>query len=47
MFGKQDRLTGYDPVKFRKKIQVIIWLVSLAFFPPDYQAVVSSGCQGR
>ena len=32
MFGKQDRLTGYDPVKFRKKIQVIIWLVFLAFF---------------
>ncbi|MEA1971080.1 MAG: penicillin-binding protein 2 [Thermodesulfobacteriota bacterium] len=32
MSGKQDRLTNYDPVKFRKKIQVIIWLVSLAFF---------------
>jgi len=32
MSGKQDRLTGYDPVRFRRKIQVIIWLVSLAFF---------------
>ncbi|MBW2630307.1 MAG: penicillin-binding protein 2 [Deltaproteobacteria bacterium] len=32
MSGKQNRLTNYDPVKFRKKIQVIIWLVSLAFF---------------
>ncbi|MBW2557606.1 MAG: penicillin-binding protein 2 [Deltaproteobacteria bacterium] len=32
MFGKQDRLTGYDPVRFRNKIRVIIWLVFLAFF---------------
>ena len=32
MSGKQDRLTGYDPGRFRKKIQVIVWLVSLAFF---------------
>lgn len=32
MSGKQDRLTGYDSGRFRKKIQVIIWLVSLAFF---------------
>ena len=32
MSGKQYRLTNYDPVKFRKKIQVIIWLVFIAFF---------------
>ncbi len=32
MSRKQDRLTNYDPVKFRKKIQVVILLVSLAFF---------------
>ncbi|MCK4534133.1 MAG: penicillin-binding protein 2 [Syntrophobacterales bacterium] len=32
MFGSQDRLTNYDPWKFRGKIRVIIWLVFLAFF---------------
>jgi len=32
MFGRQDRLTGYDPGRYRKKIQLVIWLVFLAFF---------------
>ncbi|MEA2013752.1 MAG: penicillin-binding protein 2 [Thermodesulfobacteriota bacterium] len=32
MFGNQDRLTDYDPGKYRKKIQVIIWLVFFVFF---------------
>ena len=31
MSGKQDYLTGYDPGRFRKRIQVTIWLVFLAF----------------
>ncbi len=31
MFGSQDRLTNYDPWKFRGRIRVIIWLVFLAF----------------
>ena len=32
MFGNQDRLTNYDPGKFREKIRLIIWLVFFAFF---------------
>jgi len=32
MSGKQKHLTSYNSGKFKRKIQVVIWLVSLAFF---------------
>jgi len=32
MLEKQNRLTDYDPGKFKRKFNVLLWLVSFAFF---------------